>query len=523
MSSSKNKGSADKAAADEPVDDAAPPETTDAEIEAVELDTETADVEIETEAAAVEIDAEEEDAEAAAAEAADSVFVGPETVAAIQAENAELKKQLAAQPPKKTKPRSTTNPLWRKILVGVLVVLAVLALVSSVSVAWVKTTIQDEDQFVATLEPLPQEEAVASVVALRVAEGIVEAAEVEVWVAGNLPEGLKFLSIPVTESISAVIAGAANEVIVSDAFRSVWSAALRVTHKAASAVISGDDRALESEGGVVSINLDEIAGVVVDKVEATGLELPDSDVEIGSIVLYEDQQLAAVQSLAQAIDTLGWFLPLLALVFIAGAIWLSRDRRRMAAFIGFGTAIGMVVSLISLRYGRNFVVNAIEDATKQQAAGEAWDLVLNRLYQLMWAVLILALIVGLAAWIVGPSLRSQRFRTWASGTIQRWRQPVEDSPNVFTNFVADWKPTIEVVAVVLGLAFVLFGPPPSGFSVLLTAVLVLAVVVVTEVLAAPEPRADAPKADTPKTDTPDIEVVDTVTVVEVEDEPGVST
>ena len=510
MSSNKNKGPADDIAADEPVDDAAPPETTDAEIEAVELDSETVGVEIETETTAAEIDAEEEDVEAVAAEAADPVFVGPETVAAIQAENADLKKQLAAQQPEKTEPRSMTNPLWRKILVGVLAVLAVLALVSSVSVAWVKTTIQDEDQFVATLEPLPQEEAVASVVALRVAEGIVEAAEVEAWVAGNLPEGLKFLSIPVTESISTVIAGAANEVIVSDAFRSVWSAALRVTHKAASAVISGDDRALESEGGVVSINLDEIAGVVVDKVEATGLELPDSDVEIGSIVLYEDQQLAAVQSLAQAIDTLGWFLPLLALIFIAAAIWLSRDRRRTAAFISFGTAIGMVVSLISLRYGRNYVVDAIEDVTKQQAVGDAWDLVLERLLQMMWAELILALIVGIVAWVMGPSARATHTRAWASGTIRRWRQPAEDHANIFTNFVADWKPTIEVVAVVLGFIFVLFGPPPTGFSVLLTAVIVLAVVVATEVLAAPQPDATPPEVDT--------EVVEAVEVVEVSPE-----
>ena len=116
-------------------------------------------------------------------------------------------------------PQKTQAPLANKSAVaqdrvGVLVVLAVVALVASVSVSWVKTTIQNEDQFVATLEPLSQEEAVASVIALRVADAIVEAGDVEVWVAGNLPDGLKFLSVPVTESITAVIAGAANEVIV---------------------------------------------------------------------------------------------------------------------------------------------------------------------------------------------------------------------------------------------------------------------------------------------------------------------
>jgi len=445
----------------------------------------------------VETDVVVVDADEGAVEAVDVAPVDPETVAALQAENAELKKQLATQQPKKSEPHSTMNPPWRKIVVGVLVVLAVLAFVASVSVSWVKTTIQNEDQFVATLEPLPQEEAVASVIALRVADEIVEAGDVEVWVAGGLPDGLKFLSVPVTESITAVIAGAANEVIVSDAFASVWSAALRVTHKAASAVISGNDGALESEGGVVSINLDDIAGVVVDKVEETGLELPETDAALGSIVVYEDGQLAAVQSLAQAIDTLGWVLPLLALIFIAAAIWLSRDRRRTTAFLGFGTAIGLVASLVALRYGRNYVVNAIEDVTKQQAAGDAWDLVLNRLYQMMWAALILALVVGIVAWVMGPSARATQSRAWASGTIQRWRQPAEDHANVITGFIADWKPTIEVVAVVLGLVFVLFGPPPTGFSVLLTAVIVVAVVVAMEVLAAPEPdeTAQADNAD----------------------------
>jgi len=442
--------------------------------------------------------------------AAEVELVDLEDLATLQSENEELRRQLAAQSAsKKTKPKSTANPWWRKAVVGLLVVLAIVAMVASVSVVWAKATIQNEDQFVATLEPLPQEESVASVIAVLVADGIVEAADVEVWVQGNLPDGLKFLSAPLTESITAVVAGAANEIIVSDPFGEVWSGALRVTHRAASAVVSGNGSALESEGGVVSINLDEIAGVVIEKVEATGLELPDTELQLGSVVVYEDQQLAAVQSLAQAIDTLGWFLPLLALLFIAAAIWISRDRRRTTAYLGFGTAIGLVVTLIGLRYGRNSVVNAIEDVTKQEAAGAAWDLVLNRLLQMMWAGLILGLIVGIIAWAMGPSSRAVNFRTWVSVTIQRWRQPAEDRPNFLTDFVAEWKATIEVVAVVIGLGFILFGPPPTGFSVLLTAVIVLAVIVVAEVLAAPKPKAVAPAAEGE-------EVVEVVDVVEEE-------
>jgi len=443
----------------------------------------------------------------------DAVAAGVEVVdvdelEVIRAENEDLRRQLAAQPPpKKAKPKSMANPWWRKAVVGLLVVLAVVAMVASVSVAWARTTIQDEDQFVKTLAPLPKQESVASVLAFLVAEGVVEAKDVEGWVSGNLPNGLKFLAIPVTDSITTVIAGVANQVIVSDAFESVWSGALRVTHKAATVVMDGNDRALESEDGAISINLDEIGSLVVEKVEATGLELPDNEPALGSITIYRSGQLAAVQSLVRTIDTLGWFLPLLSIVFIALAIWLSRDRRRTMSWLGFGTAIGLVLSLIGLRYGRNFVVNAIEDVTKQQAVGEAWDLVLNRLIQMMWAALILALIVGIIAWVMGPSPRSTQTRAWVTGTIQRWRQPAEDRPNFITNFIADWKPTIEVVAVVIGLGVILFGPPPTGFSVLLTAVIVFAIIVVTEVLAAPKPAA-----------IDSVEVVDVVEVDEVVEE-----
>ncbi len=415
---------------------------------------------------------------------------------AVRAENAELRRQIDTQQAvKATKQKSTENPWWRKTIVGVAVVLAIVSIVASISAVWAKTTLEDEDQFVATLEPLPKDEAVAAAISVLVADGVVEAVGVEVWVTEKLPSELAFVAAPLTDAIDGFVATAAADVIESDAFTSIWSTTVRATHKAVSAVVSGNDGALEAEGGTVSINLDEIAGVVVERVEAAGLDVPDADLELGSIVLYEDGQLAAVQSLAKAIDTLGWFLPLLALLFILVAVAVSRNRRRTTAVLGFGTFIGTAVGLISLRLGRNYVVDAIEDATKQGAAGAIWDVFLDRLYQMMWATLILALIVGIVAWFAGPGPRAVRTRAWSSGTILRWRQPVEESPNSFTDFVAEWKATIEVVAVAAGLMFIFFGPSPTGFSVLLTAMVVLAVIVVTEVLAAPEPESVEPAVE----------------------------
>ncbi len=316
--------------------------------------------------------------------------------AAMRAENEELRKQLAAQQNTTAKTRSSGQHTWRKILAGVLAALAIITLVAGFSIVWLETTLGDEDQFVATLAPLPQEESVASVLALRVADGVVEAANVEAFVAETLPAELEFIALPVTNSITTVVATASQEVITSDVFNAIWSTALRVTHKSVSAVLNGNDGALVAEGGQVAIDLDEVAAQVAEEVESLGFDLPEGDLELGQIVIYEDEQLAVVQAIAQTLDTAGWFIPLLALVFIVAAIWVSYDRRRMTAILGFGTAIGLALSLIGLRMGRNWLINAIEEETRQIAAGEAWDTIVNRLYEMMWAGLILALIVGIA-------------------------------------------------------------------------------------------------------------------------------
>ena len=76
-------------------------------------------------------------------------------IEAIQAENDELRRQLDAQQAgPATKRKSKENPWWRKTIVGVAVVLSIVTVVASISTVWAKTTLQDEDQFVATLEPL---------------------------------------------------------------------------------------------------------------------------------------------------------------------------------------------------------------------------------------------------------------------------------------------------------------------------------------------------------------------------------
>ncbi|MCZ6518177.1 MAG: hypothetical protein O6853_00135, partial [Actinobacteria bacterium] len=145
-------------------------------------------------------------------------------LATVKEENEALRAQLEAQP--------VRHPLWRRVLAGVLAVLAVVALVFAVDALWLKTTLEDEDQFVGTFESLPQNDAVAEAISMRIASGVVETQGVEVFVADRLPDELSVLAAPITDSIEQLLARAADEVIQSDAVTTAWTVALRGTHKA---------------------------------------------------------------------------------------------------------------------------------------------------------------------------------------------------------------------------------------------------------------------------------------------------
>jgi len=424
----------------------------------------------------------------------DSELTEDGELAAVRAENERLRTQLESHQAK--------GSMWRRILSGFLAVLAIIAVVAAVDAVWMQTTLQDEDQFVETLQPLPQEDAVAESLSIRVADGVVETAGVESFVSETLPEELSVLVPPMTNSIRDMVATIANELIQSDAMATAWTTTLRVTHKSVSAVLTGNDAALVAEEGTVAVDLDEVAGVVVEEVEATGLVLPDIDVALGRIVLYEDENLAEVQTIAEGIARLGWLLPVLALILIAGAIVVAPNRRKMTAVLGFGTALALLVSLASLRIARGAILNGIEDGVQSDAAGQVWDTILARLIQSTWALLVLALIVGFAAWVSGPSARASGLRGWTVRTLDRWRRPEAEQPEGFAAFLTEWKRTIQVLVVAAGLLFLVFGPNPSGLLVIITAAVVLAILVVVEVFAGPQQPAATP------TDNDGLEVVE---------------
>jgi hypothetical protein len=375
-------------------------------------------------------------------------------------------------------------PTARRVFAGTLAVLAIIFSIGAVEAVWVKTTLQDEGRFVATFGSLLQEDSVRSEVSSRIALRIVEDRDVQSFFSDRLPDQLQPLAAPLTAAAERMLATGADEVLKTQAATDAWQAALRISHNSVRLLLNGNDRALESSDGTVSIDLNELASTVIARLEARGVQLPDVNTDLGSIVILKSDQLASAQTAAQVINKAGWFMPLIAVLLIAGAIGFAFDRRRMVAVLGFGTAAGVLIWLAASRVVQNATLDGIDSDSTREAARAVWEAGTATRTSLLWALLVLGLVVGVGAWLAGPSAaESSRL----AGATDRWRRPAAQEPSGFVVFLSEWKRAIEVGILVLGAAFVLFGPTPTGLSVLITAVVVLVLVVLVEIFAGPAP------------------------------------
>ncbi len=379
---------------------------------------------------------------------------------------------------------------WRWVFAVALAILAMIGFVLSIQAIWINTTLADEDRFVATFEPLAGDEAVATAVSTRVADGVVSSDEYQSFVSEALPSELGVLAVPITGAVREVVATASGEIVQSEAFAAVWSDALRTTHVAVSALLTGNDRALESEGGVVSVDLDQLAQSVVARVEESrGIDLPELQTDLGSIVILESDQLAAAQTAAETMNRAAWVFPVVTLLLIAAALLAAPDRPVMVVMLALGIAFFGLVNLVFLRMAEGRLVDAAEAQVTKDAVESTYDIAVGGLRAATWALIVLALLIGFFAWLNGPSARARRLKSSTIGTIEGWKREPEEEPSGFARFLSHWKRPIQLVVVLLGFAYILFGPPPSGVSVFLTAIVVLGVAVLVEVLAgSAEPR-----------------------------------
>ena len=329
----------------------------------------------------------------------------------------------------------------RRVLTPIIVALAILVFTATVPAAWARRTALNTDRFVELVSPLAADPAVQGALAQKVTERIMSLIDVESVVTDVFPERGAVLVGPLTDAIQGYVHGVVLQVFESEAFERLWTESIRFVHTQMLAVLDGGSEIVSTVGGKVALNLVPIVELVLEQIKALvpdligrnitipqidvsmepseavtrlesafGIDLPDG---FGTVVVYDSDELAALQKAVRTFDKLVIVLVLLVLVLIALALWLSPRRRRTLLQLMTGFAVGLVVV-------RRIAIAASDQALasvrpENQAAAHAFtDRVLGNLLVYTGWLLAVVLVVLAIAWLTGSYPAPVALRRWTS-------------------------------------------------------------------------------------------------------------
>ncbi len=394
-----------------------------------------------------------------------------------------------ASEPTASEPTSGGHPgRLRRIFVVVLLVLGFVLAPLSLIAVWSRYTVLDTDAYVSTVAPLARNQDVIDAAAARVTDRVVQGTDLEQRLQDALPPRAEAAAPAMTQAIEGVVHNAALKIFGSEQFATIWEAANRRAHTQVVAALTGKTtHGLTVKNGEVILDLTGVADKVRAKVKSLGFDLSKrAGQEINpKLVLFHAPNAGLLQDSIDALQTLAWLLPVLTLLCFAGAIALSRRRRRTLLQVGLGVAVGMVVILTALNLGRVPYLGLFPRPEGKLAGGAAYDQVLHGLRLEARALFVLGIVVAFGAWLAGPSHTAERIRGFFTNRER------SGEPGAVAAWVGSAKVGLRVIVIAIGAIALVAIDHPSGWMVLTIAVLVLIALAVIEFVGRSASRSDA--------------------------------
>jgi hypothetical protein len=299
---------------------------------------------------------------------------------------------------------------WRVVVSCLAIVLACVLAAPAVVAAWADNVVVDTDRFVSTLAPLSSDPAVQNAVADGVADAAVQAANVP-GAIDSLRQalGLGTGNGPGSDLINGLLFtathAAAQAVVSSDLFGTIWEDALRTAHESALRALRGqDDSSVSTVNGDVVLDL----GPIVDRVRAQlvgqGIplagQIPNTQ---RTFVLLHSDGLRKSQDIFRLVDTAGTWLPIVVLVSIVLGVAIAPHRRRVLMWLGIGVLIAMVLLAIGLYVTRRLYLDDLPPDMSRAAAAAVYDTLVHVLRVALWTTAIVAAVLAVAAFLAGPA------------------------------------------------------------------------------------------------------------------------
>jgi hypothetical protein len=424
---------------------------------------------------------------------------------------------------------------FARVAAAICVALAVLVFAVAVPGTWARRTLLDTDRYVATVAPLAEDPAIQEYLARTVTTELFDALEVQDRLSTALEDRaprVAFLAAPIANGVEGFVRDQVRAILGSDSFASVWAEANRFVHAQLVAALEGGGETVEVQGGEVRLNLlplvnqalasmtqlvtdlvghpvdlpdiqaNAVPSEVLTRLEsALGVDLPD---RFGTIVVYDSDQLAAVQQGVDRGSRLVVLLVALFLILVAAAIWISPRKRRTLLQLAAALALVLVVERRFAMAEANNIVDMAKPEN-QAAARAVVDQVMGGLLRYTGGFLVIAVVVLVVGLLSGPYAWARASRRWVAGLGRAVADPVRarDATGA-TAWIAVHRDPLMLAGAAVGAFVLLITDVSLGGFVALVVLLGVYELVLYRIGMAPidvtadagetEPAADAPAA-----------------------------
>jgi hypothetical protein len=433
----------------------------------------------------------------------------------LQERIAVLEKELAtARAQSGPPPRRRGRERWRSVTATVLITLSCVLAPLSVVSTWAKTQVSDTDRYVQTVAPLASEPAIQQALTDDITRTIfqyvdvqaVASQAVDALAAQGAPprvtQGLQALTVPLANGVESFTRSEVQKVLSSPQFAALWEQVNRTAHQQVVSVLEGQQGGAltASQNGTVTLNLGPVVAEVKSRLIADGFGLAARIPTVDrSIVLVQSDAVTKAQRLYRLLNTLGTWLPVLALVLLALGVYVAKGHRRALMLGALGVLASMLLLGILLALARPLYLDRVPaDVLPREAAGDVFDTLVRYLRNGLRVTALAALIVALGAFLTGPSTTARTIRSWFVRLAAGLRTGAE-AKGVTTGRFGVWvhqhRTALRGALAALGAVVVVLWPHPTIAVVLWTALLVVIGLAAVELVARPaavQPAAAVP-------------------------------
>lgn len=386
-----------------------------------------------------------------------------------------------------TEPTETPKrlPRWRRALVAILVIVSVVLVPLAGLSIWVRNLVLDTNHYVDTVAPLAHNRAITDLVAERATDRLFKEVDVEAQAKDALPERAQFLAGPISSGVQTFTHDAAQRVLATEQFATVWKEANRRAHAQVVKLLTGEGKNIAVKNDKVVLDLSAVIDEEVKRLDQRGVTVFDSVAKKQKnlqVELFDAGQLEKARSAVHLLDRVRIVLVVLVFVLLGAALALSGNRRRTPMRWGLGLVIAMAVTAALLALGRSAYLNV---AKNHDAAAAAFDIVVRYLRNGIRVIAALGIIIALAAFLSGPSRLAVRIREGAKSLIGGAGRKADEAgwtPGPVGTWVAAHKVGLRIAGVAVAFLVLFLWSSPRPLTLLVLALLLLVYVAAIELV-----------------------------------------